>query len=101
MSQLVTVAKTSDIPPGRSTAVTCGRTRIAIFNIEGEFYACSDTCPHAGAPLHMGFVRNKQVICPWHGWTFDLTVGPEAPPDGVRRYRVQVEDDEVKLELPD
>ena len=98
MSERVPVAKVTDIPEGQAKAFMMGERRVAVFNIEGEFYACSDVCPHAGAPLHQGFISRKRVVCPWHGWTFDLEVKPGMRKDGVSRFHVSVEGDDIYVD---
>lgn len=94
------VAKSGDIAPGKSIAVDCGGESIAIFNIEGTLFACTNRCPHAGAPLQNGFLNGTVVTCPWHGWRFDLAAGPDAPKDGVIRFPVTIEGDDVVVHLP-
>lgn len=101
MPEIVTIAQKSDLPAGESKAITCGKHRIALFNIDGEFYAISDTCPHAGGPLSEGWVDGTEVTCPWHGWTFDVTYSEDDRRDGVCRYRVLVDGEDIKVELPD
>jgi nitrite reductase (NADH) small subunit len=100
MPQLIKVAEVKDIPPGDSKCVSCGNERIALFNVDGEFYAISDMCPHAGGPLSEGWVEDGEVTCPWHGWSFKLKSGGGMS-DGVERYRVHVEGEVIKIELPD
>lgn len=49
---------------------------IALFNIDDEIFAVSNLCPHQHAPfIHEGFVENGCVVCPLHGWTFNLKNG--------------------------
>ncbi|HNR32837.1 MAG TPA: Rieske 2Fe-2S domain-containing protein [Candidatus Hydrogenedentes bacterium] len=98
---LIKAGKASELPPGMARCVSHGNAPIAVFNIGGAFYACDDTCPHAGGSLHEGFVEGTTVTCPWHGWAFDLAAAPKAPWDGVRRYRVIVEGDLLQVEVPD
>ena len=85
------VARPEDLTPGNAVMVRHAGECVAVFNIDGEYFACSDACPHAGGSLHQGFVRGTKVSCPWHGWVFDLAAGPDAPRDGVLRYAVRVE----------
>lgn len=101
MTSPLVVAKVDEIPVGKSIAVDCSHESIAVFNIEGALYACSNRCPHAGAPLQNGFLNGTVVTCPWHGWRFDLAAGANAPKDGVVRYRVTIENDDVVLHLPE
>jgi nitrite reductase/ring-hydroxylating ferredoxin subunit len=100
MGQVIKVARKSDIPEGEGIAVTCGNERIALFNVAGDIHAVSDTCPHAGGPLSDGWLEGTEVTCPWHGWSFDVQYRDEDPRDGVCRYKVHIEGDDVTIELP-
>ena len=57
------IARARDIPPGRRELVEVKGRRLVIFNLEGEFFAVSDRCPHQGGPLSKGkltgFVSGK------------------------------------------
>ncbi len=99
MPQRHAVARLSELKPGDSTAVTCENERIALFNVDGVVYAISNLCPHAAGPLVEGFVEDCRIICPWHGWSFPLSL-EDPPNDGVLRYNVTVEGDDVYVELP-
>lgn len=101
MGRLVTVARTTDIPEGDAVGVEIGGERVAVFRYQGRFYAVSDVCPHAGGPLSQGWAEDGRVTCPWHGWTFDIAPAEGAPDDGLKRYRVEVDGDQVKVEAPD
>ena len=99
--ELITVAKTSELAPGQAKCVQLKGQAVAVFNINGTYYAIEDTCTHVGGPLSEGEVEGAAVTCPWHGAQFDLktgkVLGPPAATD-VRSFRVQVEGDEIKLE---
>jgi NAD(P)H-dependent nitrite reductase small subunit len=69
------VAKTGDIAPGSALTVAVGDREIAVFHVEGEFYAVDNTCPHQGGPLADGWIEGTTVTCPWHAWCFKLTDG--------------------------
>ena len=100
---LVSVAKTTDLPPGSVVQVAVGDRKVALFNLDGAFYAIEDVCTHRGAPLSEGAVIGEEVECPWHGSRFSLKTGahlcPPAP-KGVTAYRVQIAGDEVQIEVP-
>ncbi len=97
------VAQKKDLEPGASICVEAGGHRIALFNVEGTYYAIGDTCTHRGGPLSEGDVSSTTVTCPWHGAQFDLStgdaLGPPAP-QGVSSYQVLVDDDDIKIEIP-
>ena len=102
MAGFVKVAKTSEIVPGQGKMVEMSGKKIALFNVEGSFYAIDDTCTHRGGPLSEGVLEGKQVTCPLHGATYDVTtgevLGPPAP-KGVARYNARVEGDDVEVEI--
>ena len=103
MPQTIKVADVKSIGSGTSIRVEAAGQKIALFNIDGVFYAISDTCTHRGGPLSEGTINGVQVTCPWHGAKFDLksgnAVGPPAK-QGVPCYKVIIDGEEIKLELP-
>ena len=103
MGQLIKVAEANDIPPGTAKAVEAEGHRIALFNSGDGYYAIDGVCTHRGGPLSEGEVNGTVVTCPLHGATFDITtgdvLGPPAP-EGVVSYRVQVDGNDIKVELP-
>jgi nitrite reductase/ring-hydroxylating ferredoxin subunit len=101
MSEFVKVAALKDLPPGESKVVDCFGESVALFNVDGKLYAISDACPHAGGPLSEGYVSGTSVMCPWHGWTFDLSPNGTPPNDGIVRYTVKVENDDIFIQAPE
>ena len=95
----VTVAAVGDITEGKGKAVKFEGKEVAVFRIGEEFFAISNVCPHYGAQLCEGFVRNATVMCPWHGWQFDLKTGKGVnyPSQSVKSYAVKVEEGEIKI----
>jgi nitrite reductase/ring-hydroxylating ferredoxin subunit len=72
MAKLVKIVETKDLTPGQATAFDVEGQKIAVFNVQGTFYAVGDTCPHRGGPFSEGSVAGTTVTCPWHGSDFDL-----------------------------
>jgi nitrite reductase/ring-hydroxylating ferredoxin subunit len=101
MSEVVKIAEVTEIADGEGKAVTLGKRRIAVFNMGGTFHAISDACPHAGGPLSDGWLDGTEVTCPWHGWSFDVQYCDEDRKDGICRYKVHVDGNDVKVELPE
>ncbi len=98
----ITVARVSDIRPGRGRKVVVEGREIALFNVGGEFLAVDDTCTHEKASLSEGDVYDGIVECPRHGARFDLRTGRVLSLPAVkdlRTYSVLVEGDEVKITL--
>jgi nitrite reductase/ring-hydroxylating ferredoxin subunit len=79
-----------------------GGKSIALFNVDGVFYAIDNTCTHRGGPLSEGVLDGKEVTCPWHGAVFDVTTGqvlrPPAP-RGISSYRTRVDGEDVEVEV--
>ncbi|HYM02064.1 MAG TPA: bifunctional 3-phenylpropionate/cinnamic acid dioxygenase ferredoxin subunit [Stellaceae bacterium] len=100
---MVVACKAADVPKGESKRVELpGRAPIAIFNVDGKYYAIDDTCTHGEASLCEGFLDGTVIECPFHSGTFDVVTGnaltyPATEP--VRRYDVRVEGGDVVLNL--
>ena len=102
MSQRVTIGKASDIPEGGSVVVTVNQKDVAVFRVNGQFFAIDDLCPHMGASLSGGYVENGVVTCPWHYWRFQLSDGAWADNPKVKTgcYTVHVVGDDLQIEAP-
>jgi len=102
MAGFVKVGKTGDLSPGQGKKVEVGGKKIALFNVDGAYYAIDDACTHRGGPLSEGELSGNEVTCPWHGAVFDVktgnTLGPPAT-KGVARYNVRVSGDSIELEV--
>ncbi|SCK37539.1 3-phenylpropionate/trans-cinnamate dioxygenase ferredoxin subunit [Variovorax sp. HW608] len=71
----ILVARTEDLPPGgRKLAFIDGRS-LVVFNIDGEFHAIDNECPHQGASVASGKLEGRILRCPAHGLRFDVTTG--------------------------
>jgi nitrite reductase/ring-hydroxylating ferredoxin subunit len=75
MPSFVPVAHVGDIPPGQAKAYVVGDFEIAVFNVNGDFHAIENACPHQGGPLAEGWIDGTIVTCPWHAWCFDVRDG--------------------------
>jgi 3-phenylpropionate/trans-cinnamate dioxygenase ferredoxin subunit len=103
MPQFIKVANTPDLGPGEARSVEVAGKKIALFNLDGSFYAIDDTCTHDGGPLSEGAVLSGgEVMCPWHGAVYNIktgaVLGPPAP-RGVASYAVRVEGSDVLVEV--
>ncbi|GMG84822.1 Rieske (2Fe-2S) protein [Paralimibaculum aggregatum] len=102
------VGRASEIPPNARKLVSVKGRPIVIFNLDGEWFALLNRCPHQGGDLCKGrqvgliesevpgeyrYSREGEFIrCPWHGWEFDIRTGKSKcrPADiKVRRYDVE------------
>jgi nitrite reductase/ring-hydroxylating ferredoxin subunit len=93
MTERYEVCPVREFPPGESKIIEIneGAYSIGVFNIDGEFYALANVCPHQLAPLCEGritgeivsdgvgeydLIREGEIIqCPWHGWKFNIKDG--------------------------
>lgn len=102
MGTFVKTVKAQEMEAGQGKLAEVQGKKIALFCVDGSFYAIDDTCPHLGGSLSEGFVNGKEVLCPWHGAAFDMTTGAVLSPPaarGVSCYRVRVNDGEVEVEI--
>lgn len=107
------VAKADEVPEGERIIVDVQGESIGVFHHEGAFYAIRNRCPHQGAELCKGLMvglleserpgqfrfdmGHKLLVCPWHGWEFDLRTGQsyfDPQRTRVRRFPVEVQDGE-------
>src|SRR5688572_26339250 len=85
------IGKAADLPPGQRAIVMVKGISVGVFNVNGEYYALNNRCPHQGGPLCEGPIcdllvsplpgqfeltrRGEIVRCPWHKWEFDIKTG--------------------------
>lgn len=90
------VASVAEMASGTAKHVKVGKRDIALFRVGDEFFALSNVCRHAFAPLSEGYLDGYEVMCPWHGWRYDVRTGHTDHPDAdVRTYPVTVRGGEV------
>jgi 3-phenylpropionate/trans-cinnamate dioxygenase ferredoxin subunit len=95
-----TIATTDEFEAGDRIVVEIGRHVIAVFNLNGEYYAVADLCTHDDGPLADGKVYGYEIECPRHGARFDLRDGSVTAPPAfipIPVYPVRVEGDEVQV----
>lgn len=104
MSDFVRVCKVSDIPdPGKEIFEVEDRY-IAVFHVDGKFYALDDCCTHDGGPLGEGKLDGFAIICPRHGAKFDIRNGHVLSMPAVANtpsFEVKIEGDDLLVHLTD
>ena len=75
MSSFVKVATRGELPRGGKKLVEIDGRAIAVFNVDGVFYAIDDVCTHDGGPLAEGELIGCEIECPRHGARFDVRTG--------------------------
>lgn len=97
----IKVAAVGEVAAGQGTVVDAEGKSLALFNVDGVFYATDNTCPHRGGPLGEGELDGCVVTCPWHAWRWDVTTGANVNNPGVRVacFPVAVENGAVYVEV--
>jgi 3-phenylpropionate/trans-cinnamate dioxygenase ferredoxin component len=102
MGTFVKVATTDEMTEQPVKCVEVAGKKIALFDVQGEIFALSDTCTHRGGPLSEGELEATTVTCPWHGAQFDVRtggiLGPPATTD-VKSYPVRVRGKDIVIEI--
>ncbi len=70
---------------GKALALTCK---------DGKFGAIAGRCLHVGGPLGEGKLTGENIVCPWHGWSFNRCNGQSGKgyPIAVAAYELKEED---------
>ncbi len=100
MADWVRVAPVSELEPGTFRVVDVDDVMIAVFNIDGAFYAIEDVCTHDYETLTGGPVNGCEITCPRHGARFNIKTGEAlcAPAyEPVSTFPVRVEDGVVQV----
>ena len=94
------VTKTSELAPGEYRVVDVDDVMIAVFNIDGEFYAIEDKCTHDYLCLTGGEIKGDEIICPHHGARFNIRTGEALSPPAYEEtptFPVQVVDGMIQV----
>jgi len=99
-ARYVTVAKVGEIPDGGVKIARVDDELLAIFHVEGQYYAINDICTHDGGPLAEGPLEGHVIECPRHGARFDIRTGavlcmPATAP--VPTHETRVVGDEIQV----
>ena len=99
----VDVGSVDEIPVGEARTFTVDGEQIAVFRLrDGSLRAIDAVCPHKGGPLADGLADERVVVCPLHGYTFDMRTGTEAggADMSVRSYEVAAVDGTIRISPP-
>lgn len=102
MGQYIKAAEPNELQPGKMKLVEAGGREIALCNVEGKYYAVDNVCTHQGGPLCEGELEGKELWCPWHGASFDVTTGEVLSPPAYQNiacFPVRVTDEGVEIEV--
>jgi nitrite reductase/ring-hydroxylating ferredoxin subunit len=104
MARWVAICRASEVPAGQTRAYPLPGLRFPILIAHlsgGRFVASSAICPHEDVSLEGGDLYGTILTCPGHGYEFDLETGrcEHDPSLRLRRFRVEVEEDQVRVLL--
>lgn len=97
-----TVGKVEDVPNRRGATVKLkDGSEVALFNVDGKFYAIENFCPHKGFPLADSRLYGNIIECDLHGYRFDVTNGTcfTKKSCSIESYEVVIEDDWIKISV--
>jgi 3-phenylpropionate/trans-cinnamate dioxygenase ferredoxin subunit len=100
MSDWVDVAEVKEIPPGSFKCVDIDDVMVAVFNLDGEYYAIENVCSHEYAELTDGELEGNEIVCPLHGARFDIRTGEALTPpayEPVAKLPVRVDGGVVQV----
>ncbi|MBS3974616.1 MAG: Rieske 2Fe-2S domain-containing protein [Actinobacteria bacterium] len=96
----VPVFRVADLPDGQIRHVKVGKRSIAVARVGEEYFALSNVCRHAFAPLAEGFMDGYYVMCPWHGRRYDVRTGvTDHPGADVQTFETLVRDGIVYVRM--
>ncbi len=100
-SPSIAVCRVEDVAPGTCKTIgLSGGRELALYNVNGEFYATDNFCPHKGAPLAAGKLCEHVIECDWHGWEFDVRTGEcLTVPETIETHEVVVEDGWITVRI--
>ena len=100
MSEWTNVAAASEIGPGEHRVVDIDDVAIAVFNLDGAYFAIEDVCTHDFGTLTGGCVEGGEIMCPRHGARFDIRTGEALTPpayEPVATFPVRIHNGVVQI----
>jgi nitrite reductase (NADH) small subunit len=96
------VCDSTDLPEGKSLEILFDQNVIAVFRHRGELFAIDGICMHQGGPLARGKLMDGTIVCPWHGWQYDLSTGNQSATckPMLSTYKIQEIDGLIEIDLP-
>ena len=91
----------SEIKEGKMKAVRIRGNAILLVRQGGQVFGVSNKCPHMGCSLESGILNDHVIMCPCHGWNFDVRNGSYLEIKGITLacYRSKIENGKVYVEI--
>jgi len=94
------VGAAAEFADGVVREIRIGDRILAVGRAAGELFCLDDWCPHAGASLAQGMLDDGVLVCPLHGYAYDVRTGRcEDDPTPAATFPVREKDGEVEVEL--
>lgn len=100
MTDWIVACAENALADGENIIVDVDGTEVAIFKIDGQFYAIEDVCSHDGAEIASGELKGDEIICPRHGARFCVKTGEVkcAPAyEDIDTFPIQIEKGQVLI----
>lgn len=100
MSDWIEVCSEKALPPGEHLVVDLDGIEVAVFNLDGNYYAIEDRCTHDGAEIASGALEGDAIVCPRHGARFCLKTGKALTPpayEDLHVFPVRVENGLIQI----
>ena len=100
MSDWIDVAREGSLAEGEHVMVEVDGVAVAVFRVEGAYYAIEDACTHDGAEIASGRLVGCEIVCPRHGARFCLKTGQVLSPpayEDIATFPVRVEDGRIQV----
>jgi 3-phenylpropionate/trans-cinnamate dioxygenase ferredoxin subunit len=94
------VAAVADFPPGTFRKLAVDGVEMAVFNVDGRYFAIEDICSHEAETLSDGPVEGQEIVCPRHAARFSLLTGEALTPpayEPIATFPVRVEQGRVQV----
>jgi NAD(P)H-dependent nitrite reductase small subunit len=99
----IKISDIDSIPKSTGKKIIIENKSIALFMSKNNIYAIHNSCPHQGADIADGHVKDGKAVCPLHRWQFDLETGAFSGNENIRipTYKTKVEGNDVYVLLDD
>lgn len=97
------VATVDELREAPRRIIDLGSRRLVLVSVAGRLYCVENRCPHAGGSLGEGTLTGHQLVCPRHGWCFDIRTGrcDSDPRYAVETFPVVIDGGTVFVEIGD
>jgi 3-phenylpropionate/trans-cinnamate dioxygenase ferredoxin subunit len=102
MAEWIDVARIDELTPGNRKIIMTDVAEIAVFNLDGEFFAIEDVCTHDGGELASGVCDGDQIICPRHGARFCIRSGKVLTPpayEDIETFPVRIDQGVIQIDI--